>query len=62
MRIIVMLSALAIALTACEDPSPLARTPNGTQALNIPSGGLLPGETGGCTGVVCGLGKDSVNE
>ncbi len=61
MRITLILSALAIALTACADPSPFARTAN-NGTLSIPSAGLLPGETSGCNGSVCGLGKDSVDE
>jgi hypothetical protein len=63
MRIILLLSALTIALTACEGGTPpSARSSNGTHALGSPSGELLPGESGGCRGEVCGLGKDSVDD
>jgi hypothetical protein len=62
MRIILLLSALTIALTACEGPPPSARSSNGTHALGSPSGEILPGESSGCRGEVCGLGKDSVDE
>jgi hypothetical protein len=61
MRIILTLAGLAVTLAACEDPWPFTRiAANG--ALSIPSGGLLPGETSGCNGHVCDLGKDSVDE
>jgi hypothetical protein len=59
---ILMLAALAIALTACTDPLAPLRSPGGTQARNSPSGGLLPGEVGGCDGDTCGVGKVDVDE
>ena len=62
MRIILILSALPIVLTACQDPASSARSASGTPALSSPSGGLLPGETSGCSGDACGLGKDDVDQ
>ena len=59
---ILMLSALAIALIACTDPVPSLRNSGGTQTRNSPSGGLLPGEVGGCDGDTCGAGKVDVDE
>jgi hypothetical protein len=59
---ILMLAALAIALTACTDPVPSLRSPGGTQVHNSSSGGLLPGEVGGCEGDACGAGKVDVDE
>ncbi len=58
MRIILMLSGLAIALTACQASS--ARSPNGTLVVSSSSGGLLPGEANDCSGI-CGLGKVDLN-
>src|ERR1700688_1835826 len=59
---VLTLSALAIALIACTDPVPPLRSPGGTQARNSSSGGLLPGEVGGCDGDTCGAGKVDVDE
>jgi hypothetical protein len=59
---ILMLSALAIALTACTDPLPSLRTSDGTPALKSPSGALLPGEVSGCDGDACGAGKIDVDQ
>jgi hypothetical protein len=53
MRIILLFSALTIALTACESPPLSARSPNGTNALGSASGGFLSGESSGSGGDVC---------
>ena len=59
MRTFLILSASAIALTACQGPPPSsARVSDATLGFSSPSGGLLPGEISGCNGLVCGGWKD----
>jgi hypothetical protein len=58
MRMFLILSASAIALTACQGPSPSAHRSNAMLESSRPSGGLLPGEISGCNGLVCGGWKD----
>jgi len=51
--IVLMLSALATHLAACQDRQPSARIPAATQGDGTPSTELLPGEATGCDGAVC---------
>ncbi len=50
---VLMLSALATNLAACQDRQPSARSPAATQGDGTISTQLLPGETSGCDGAVC---------
>ena len=58
MRMFLILSASAIALTACQGPPPSAHSSSATIEFDSTSGGLLPGEISGCNGLVCGGWKD----
>jgi hypothetical protein len=58
--IVLMLSALATPLVACQDRRTSARSPAAPQGdstpstLLLPDELLLPGEESGCRGAVCG--------
>jgi hypothetical protein len=52
-RIILLLSALTIALAACESPPLSARSPNGAHAVGSSSGGFFLGESSGSGGDLC---------
>ncbi len=51
--IVLMLSALATNLAACQDLQPSARSPAATQGDGSTSRQFLPGETSGCDGAIC---------
>jgi hypothetical protein len=60
--IVLMLSALATPLVACQDRPTSARSPAATQGDGTPSTRLLPGETSGCDGAICGGDKTFIDQ
>ncbi len=60
--IVLMLSALATNLAACQDRQPPTRSPAATQGDGTTSTELLPGETTGCDGAVCESSKHFIDQ
>jgi hypothetical protein len=60
--IVLMLSALAIPLAACQDRQPSARSPAATQGDGTTSTQLLPGEASGCDGDICEGSKPFIDQ
>ncbi len=60
--IVLMLSALATNLAACQDRQPSARSPAATQGDGSTSTQLLPGEASGCDGDICEGSKPFIDQ
>ncbi len=58
---VLMLSALATNLAACQDRQHSARSPAATQGDGSTSTQVLPGEASGCDGDICEGSKDFID-